>query len=61
MSAANHGRPDQGSISRNVYAIFFDLTFEFPKSWIPHGEATKRHLMVSSHCVPPLTLEVQTT
>lgn len=42
----NDSRPDSGTVSGNVYLnSFFDLTFEFPKGWIPHGEATKQHLM----------------
>ena len=45
-SVANDTGPDQGSISGNLYSNkFFDLAFEFPKDWIPHGEATKQHLM----------------
>ncbi len=46
VSVTNDFRPDPGTISDNVYSNrFFDLTFEFPKGWIPHGEATKQHLM----------------
>lgn len=46
QSSTQIERPDAGTTSGNVYANeFFDLTFEFPKGWIPHGDATKRHLM----------------
>jgi hypothetical protein len=45
ISTSAHTRPDDGSISGNVYSNkFFDFTFEFPKDWIPHGEATNKRL-----------------
>jgi hypothetical protein len=42
-------RPDEGSISGNLYSNkFFDFTFEFPKDWIPHGQATNTRIMESA-------------
>jgi hypothetical protein len=41
--------PDGGSISGNIYSNrFFDFTYEFPKDWIPHGEATNKRIMESA-------------
>jgi hypothetical protein len=46
ITVTNDSHPDPGAISGNTYSnSFFDLTYEFPKDWIPHGEATKQRLM----------------
>src|SRR5919198_6102607 len=37
--------PDDGDVSNNVYKnAFFGLTYEFPKDWVPHNDATKRRI-----------------
>lgn len=37
--------PDDGEVRNNVYKnSFFGLTYEFPKDWVPHDDATKKRI-----------------